>query len=675
MSVTIGAVIAGRYEVLDLIAQGGMSTVYRARRRSDGLIVALKILRAQYAADSEFIERFAREARAAETLAHPNIVKVLESGHDGETYFIAMEYVNGLDLKGHLRRVGRLEPADAERIAGSVCEALDYAHHQGIVHRDVKPQNILIASDGTVKVTDFGIARALAAVTITQPGEVLGTVQYLSPEQARGASVGRTSDLYALGVVLYEMLTGRLPFEGDSPIAIALKHLHDPTPRLRLVQPDVPMRLEGIVLRAMAKRAEDRYASAREMADDLAGKTEVWKETFTEDEAITRTFEVVEDPAAARRSRITTVVIGAVVLLILAGGLWAGWTTVSSYLNVPEAEMPPVVGRSLPQAEEIIRQAGLVLDVTERANSATVPPDIIISQDQPPGKRLKQGRHVGVVISLGARLVEVPDLVKKTVQEAQLAIESANLKVGALQDGYDELVKPGVVMRQDPPAGSRVAVDSPLTLVISRGPLLIQMPDVVGKPLADARRLLEEQGLVIAQLNTVGSTDVEPGVVMAQTPAAGTKMRPGEVSITLIVSSKPGQEGAPPRAPVITAEPQPVETPAGRPEPTPGPGAPTPAPRPAATPRIEPAPGAVQPPPRPSPTTSPSIIRRTRVQVVVPEGGVHTVKIVVIDETGVHTVYQAAHSPGERIDQMIGSRGYTIIQVYVDNRLVQEVRP
>ncbi len=660
MSVASGSIVAGRYEILDRIAEGGMSTVYRARRQPDGLIVALKILRPQYAADREFIERFAREARAAETLTHPNIVAVLESGHDGETYFIAMEYVNGPDLKGHLRRVGRLEPADAERIARTVCDALDYAHRQGIIHRDVKPQNILIAPDGTVKVADFGIARALAAVTITQPGVVLGTVQYLSPEQTRGASVGRTADLYALGVVLYEMLTGGLPFEGDSPIAIALKHLHDPPPRLRLIQPDVPMRLEGIVLRAMAKRIDDRYRSAREMADDLAGKTDLWKETFTEDEAMTRTFEVPEDPDAARRSRRRALAIGAALLVVLAVGVRAGLNAVSAYLNVPEVEMPSVVGRTVPQAEVILKQAGLVLDVTERANSATVPPDAIISQDQPPGKRLKQGRHVGVVVSLGARLVEVPNLVKKTVQEAQLAIDGANLKVGALQDGYDELVKPGVVMRQDPPGGSRVPVDSPVTLVISRGPPLVEMPDLVGRLLADARRLLEERGLVIAQLRTVGSTEMEPGLVIEQIPAPATQMRPGQVAIILTVSAKPGEEGAPPRAPVITAEPQPVETPAPRS---------TPVPRPS------PAPGAVQPSARPSATVAPSAARRTRIQVVVPEGGPHEVKIVVIDETGVRTVYQASHPAGDRVDQVVRSQGYTIIQVYVDNRLVQEVRP
>jgi serine/threonine-protein kinase len=498
---------------------------------------------------------------------------------------------------------------------------------------------------------------------------VLGTVQYLSPEQARGAPVGRASDLYALGVVLYEMLTGRLPFEGDSPIAIALKHLHDPPPRPRLLQPDVPVRLEGIVLRAMAKRSEDRYQSSREMADDLAGKTDRWKETFTEDEAITRMFEVPEDQMASRRGRARTAQILGVVVAVLAVGLWTGWNAVNGYLTVPEVEMPDVVGRTLPQADLIVRSAGLVLDVAERANSRTVPADVVISQDQPPGKRLKQGRHVGVVVSLGVRLVQVPDLVHRSIQEAQLSLEAAGLKVGSVQDGFDELVKPGLVLRQDPAAGAQVPLDSPVTLVISRGPPLIEMPSLIGLSLEDARRKLDERGLVIADLQTIGTAEAEPGRVIQQSPAPATRMRPGQIPIRLTVTARPGEETAPPNAPVITAEPQPVQTPAGPPSsrPTSLEG-----PRAASTPREGPRATST---PRPAPVTSPSTARRTRVEIVVPQGGTQEVKIVVIDETGVHTVYRASHTPGDRIEQMVQSRGYTVIQIYIDNRLVQELRP
>lgn len=664
MSVNRGAVIAGRYEVAERIAEGGMSTVYRARRLDDGAVVALKVLRGEYAADHEFIERFAREARAAETLAHPNIVRVLESGQDGDTYFIAMEYVDGPDLKAYLRRVGRLEPADAERIALQVCDALEYAHRQGIIHRDVKPQNILLAPDGSVKVADFGIARALATSTITQPGTVIGTVHYLSPEQARGAAVGRGSDIYALGVVLFEMLTGRLPFAGDSPIAIALKHLHEPPPAPRAIEPSIPLRLEGIILKAMAKPSQDRYGSAREMAGDLEGKTELWRETAATDEGTTRRFALTGEVAPRPRPRGAALRIAAAVLVLSALGAWAGWQAVSGYLNVPEVEMPDLVGRTLPQAELISQQAGLTIAVTERAYSPTVSQDIVLSQDQPPGKRVKRGRRIGVVLSLGAQLVTVPDLVRRTLQEAQLALEGSGLQAGTLQEGHDEIAKAGTVIRQDPPAGSRVPLDTPVLMVISRGPPQVEMPSLVGRTLADARLLLEERGLVITHLRTLATTAAEPGTVLEQSPPAATPLRPGTVQIILTVSARPGEESAPPRAPVITAEPQPVETPR---LPTPGPRV-QPAPTPAPGPRILPS-------PQPSPAASPGLARRTRVQVVVPEGGMQEVRIVVIDETGVRTVYQAPHSPGDRVDQTVRSQGYTIIQVYVDGRLVQEIRP
>lgn len=677
MTLGRGTTVGGRYEILDRIADGGMSTVYRARH-PDGGLVALKILRPQYVADREFIERFAREAKAAQALDHPHIVRVLDSGRDGDTYFIAMEYVNGPDLKGHLRRMGRLEPADVERIGQAVCEALDYAHRQGIIHRDVKPQNILLAPDGTVKVADFGIARALAAVTITQPGVVLGTVQYLSPEQARGAPVGRTSDLYSLGVVLFEMLTGRPPFDGESPIAIALKHLHEPPPRARDVQPGVPMRLEAIIRKAMAKRGEDRYQSAKEMASDLIGATDLWKQGVPEEDSSTRTFEVVPQALPRPRSRRWPLSVGAALLALAVVGLWTGWQAVTGYLNVPEVVVPDLVGRSLVQAELIARQAGLTVEVAERAFSATVSQDVILAQDQPAGKRVKQGRRVGVVVSLGVQLTTVPNVVQRTVQEAQLALEAATLKTGSLQEAYDEVVGAGRVIRQEPPAGSRVAVDSPVSLLISRGPVEVEMPDLIGRPLTEARRLLEERGLVITHLRNTATTEVSPGVVVDQMPSAGSRLRPGGVNITVMVSVRPGQESAPPRAPVITAESHPVDPPSPRPG---GPPLPASTPRPEGegrgpTPPPGPEPGTrTAPSPRPSPALSPGVGKRTRIQVVVPEGGIQEVRIVVIDEAGVRTIYQAPHSPGDRIEQVVRSQGYTIIQVYVDGRLVQEVRP
>jgi eukaryotic-like serine/threonine-protein kinase len=667
VSLKNGDIVAGRYEILERIADGGMSTVYRARRKTDGVIVALKILRDQYASDHEFIERFTREARAAEGLQHPNIVPVYESGRDGELYYIAMEYVRGMDLKDHLRRLGRLEAGDAERIARAVCDALDYAHRQGIVHRDIKPQNILIAIDGTVKVADFGIARALSSLTITQPGTMLGTVQYLSPEQARGAPVGRTSDIYALGVVLYEMLTGRVPFEGDTPITIALKHIHDPTPRARAIQADVPLRLEGVIVKAMAKRGDARYRSAREMAADLNGETELWKEALAQDDGGTRSFALSDEDATVVRPRVsglrgTAMVAGAIVI-----ALWAGWQAVNAYLTVPEVEMPGLVGRPLREAQQLAGRAGIEVDVGDRVSSTDFPVDVVVSQDQPPGKRLKRGRHVAVTVSKGARLVTVPNVVSRSVREAQVAIDSAGLKPGALKDGYDEEVKAGIVMRQYPAAGENVPADTAVTLVISRGPPLVEMPSLVGVSLERARKLLDDRGLVATDVRTVGTAEVEPGVVLDQSPAAAARIRQG-TRIMLTVSARPGEESAPPQAPVITAEPQPTETPA-RADPTPRPTV-----RPTPAPRTTGEGPAVRPSPRGTSVPS-GVGRRTRVQVVVPEGGMQEVKIIVIDETGVHTIYQGMHAPGERVEQTVRSQGYTIIQLYVNNKLVQEVRP
>ncbi|MGQ0551192.1 MAG: PASTA domain-containing protein, partial [Armatimonadota bacterium] len=450
--------------------------------------------------------------------------------------------------------------------------------------------------------------------------------------------------------------------------AIALKHLHDILPRAREIEPSVPRRLEGIIQRATAKRSEDRYSSAHDMATDLAGETDYWTQLLdTED--TTRMFEMEEDEedagagTARSRIRLYSTRIAVVLLAAVMLGLWTGWQAVSAYLNVSEVEVPKVVGRTLPQATEIARQSGLALEVIERSYSTTVPQDIVMSQDQPPGKRVKQGRRLGVAVSLGTQLVAVPDLVQQSLQQAQLALDTARLKTGKLQEAYDDVVKPGAVLRQDPAAGSRVGIDSPVTLVISRGPTQIDMPSLVGRRLEAARRLLDERSLTITYLRTVASTEVEPGVVIEQSPTAGAKVRAGQVTITLTVSARPGEESAPPQAPVITAEPQVVETP--RPAPTPR----------APAPRVTPG-SVATPAPRATSPTSPSVLRRTRIQIVVPEGPKsQEVRIVVIDEGGVKTIYRSEHAPGDRVDQIVESKGFTVIQVYVDNRLVQEVRP
>lgn len=629
-----GHIVAGRYEILERISEGGMATVFTARRLADAQIIALKVLREQYAADAEFVERFQREAKAVIALEHPHMVRVYDSGRDGTVHFIAMEYVDGLNLKELIRREGRLPPQRAVEIAAQVCEALEYAHSHGVIHRDVKPQNILLTRDGQVKVTDFGIARAVSSATITQTGTVLGSVQYLSPEQARGAVVGRSVDLYSLGVVLYEMVTGTLPFDGDSPIAIALKHVHQEPPRPSTMVPELPPRLEGMILHAMVKSPGRRYRSAAEMRSDLLGQTSLWSAGSRSMEETPPTMIVsgrgrVGEEQPDRR-RLSGVLVAAALVAVVLGGAWGGWLAFSNYLTVPEVTVPGLVGRPFDVAEQLSAGAGLSLVVTERIFSTTVPADAVISQDQPAGKAVKRGRVIGVVVSLGPEIVSVPDVQRRSLIEARLMIDQARLAGGELREAFDEEVKGGFIISQDPQPGARVERGRPVNLVVSKGPQRITMPRLVGRSLQDARRMLEELGVTLQEVRTATTTDMEAGIVVDQSPPPGTRMR-AQDSVRVTVTVRPGQESTPPQAPIVTAQPQPSTVPDEK---------------------------------------------VTRVQLVVPEGEPEQeVKIVVVDEQGLRTVFQKTLAPGSRVNELIRSRGYTIIQVYIQNRLVQEIRP
>ncbi|HLA23832.1 MAG TPA: PASTA domain-containing protein [bacterium] len=633
--ITRGGVIGGRYEILDRISEGGMATVFRARRLPDGVVVALKVLREQFASDAEFVERFEREAKAVATLTHAHMVRVYDSGRDGDVHFIAMEYIEGEDLKAHIRRAGRIAPQRAREIAAQVCEALEYAHAHGVIHRDVKPQNILLTPEGDVKVTDFGIARALSSATITQTGTVLGSVQYLSPEQARGGTVGRAADLYSLGVVLFEMVTGQLPFAGDSPIATALAHVNQAPPPPRSIVPDLPPSVEGIILLALAKSPARRYRSAGEMRGDLAGETDLW--TLVEPQTLLEhTPPTTRLPLAARR-RASPALVGTLVAVALVGGLWGGWRAFSGYLAVPEVTVPRFVGRPLSLAQQVASGEGLSLFIVDRVHSTTASADTVISQDQPPGKTVKRGRSVGVVISLGPEIVTVPDVQRRSLIEARLMIEQARLSIGELRETFDEEVKGGFVISQDPQPGARVQRGRGLNLVISKGPALVEMPRLVGRPLQEARRILEELGITVREVRTTPTADLDPGIVVAQAPEPGTRVRPQD-RVTVTVTVRPGEERTPPPTPIVTAQPQ-----------------------------------------QPPPTTDNRVTRDeklTRVELVVPVAEApQEVRIVVIDEQGVRTVFQKALAPGSRLSEMIRSRGYTIIQVYIGNRLIQEIRP
>ncbi|MBI2200486.1 MAG: protein kinase [Armatimonadetes bacterium] len=616
--ITRGRVIADEYEILARISEGGMATVYSARRISDGQVIALKVLREQYSSDAEFVERFQREAKAVSELSHPHMVRVFSSGQDDGVHFIAMEFVEGEDLKRLIRRERRLPWQRASEIAAQVCEALEYAHAHGIIHRDIKPQNILLTKDGQVKVTDFGIARAMSSATITQTGTVLGSVQYLAPEQARGSPVGRTTDLYALGVVTYEMVTGALPFDESTYV------------------PDLPPRIEGIILRALAKSPRYRYQSADQMRWDLLEKTDLWKELpppkrVKDDTPRTLVLRPGEQPEPEERQiKVSGPVLALILTVLIVGGIWGGWRAFSGYISVPEVEVPNFVGRTVQAAEAAASGRRLRLRVVEEAFSTEVAAGLIISQDQPAGKPVKVGRVVSVVVSLGPEMVSVPDVQRRSLIEARLVIERARLRIGELRETYDEDVKGGFIISQDPQPGARAERGSPIHVVVSKGPQRIMMPLLVGRQLQEARRMLEELGVTLAAVKSLPTADMNPEIVVDQTPPPGTRIR-AQDAVTVTVSVRPGEETTPPPSPVVTAQPQP-------------------------------APGPEE--------------KLTRVQLIVPEGQAEQeVKIVVVDERGVRTLFRKILAPGDRVDERVRSRGFTIIQVFIQNRLIQEIRP
>jgi serine/threonine-protein kinase len=632
----IGRILGGNYEVTGPLGEGGMATVYRGRRLSDGRAVAIKVLREQYAHDREFVARFEREAQAVARLSHPHMVQVFDSGRDGNVHFIVMEYVEGEDLKTMLRREHTLSEKRAREIGAQVCEVLAYAHAQGIVHRDIKPQNILLTFDGQVKVTDFGIARALASAAITETGTVLGSVQYLSPEQARGLGVGQSADLYSLGVVLFEAVAGRLPFDGDSPITIALKHIHEPPPTPGRDGVAVNRETERIILKALAKDPRDRYRSAEEMREDLIGAAAHWGEVglpSIEDTKVAR-----RDRAAGGRrwavtpERIGPLLVGvAGVILVLIVGL-LGWQALVGYLNVPEVTVPDFVGKSLADAQSRAGRDHLNVQVVQQSYSRTVPAGFVLAQDEPAGKVVKMNRVIGLTTSLGPEMVSVPDVRRRSLLDARFMIEEARLVVGEVREAYDASVPPGVVLSQDPAPGALLQRGTAVFLRVNRGPERLILPDLVGQPLDDARRMLNDLGVTLRQVTQVPRSGIPPGQVVEMSPRAGTQIRHGD-AVTVMIAAPPGAGGTPPPQPIVTGT---------------------------LTPLTPSDPGRKQ----------------ARITVVVGEGAPRqVVKIVVVDGQGTRVAYEKAHIPGDTVITQVNGSGYTIVQVYIDNRLIQEIRP
>jgi eukaryotic-like serine/threonine-protein kinase len=544
----IESTIEGRYQVITRVASGGMGEVFRAHDAVLARDVAVKVLHPQLAGDRGFVERFRREARAAAILNHPSIVGVYDWGTTDGTYFMVMEFVQGTNLRSLLSEYGRLEPAQVVEVTLQVLAALDHAHGHGIVHRDIKPENILIARDGLVKVADFGLARAYADSFVSQAeGTVTGTVQYLAPEQIQGEPADPRTDLYALGVVMFELLTGRTPFVGETSLSIAYQHLSGRVPAPSSVLATLPEEMDQVVLLATEKDREHRPPSARSMRNEilqagvaappaprvaeLAGQVPS-AELVPDERAPTVTIPRSLSPRARRARMVRRIVATIALLVILTSGAWATWVyAIPHYTRVPD-----VVGLTAQEAEARIRQAGLAVRTGPGQYSKTVPTGSIMGTVPAADAQIRKGKNVLLIPSLGRRLVAVPDVTGKSQDEATEILSDAGFEVATKREFHDS-VPQGSVIRQDPGADQQIQEGATVTIVVSRGPPLVNIPDVTGQPTADARRTLEALGFHVEATQDF-STDVPRGQVISTDPPSGQRAPKGS-TVTLFVSKGP----------------------------------------------------------------------------------------------------------------------------------------
>ncbi|UDY34245.1 Stk1 family PASTA domain-containing Ser/Thr kinase [Dermatobacter hominis] len=550
-------VLGDRYEIHQRLARGGMAQVYLARDRSLDRPVAVKELVPEFATDPSFVERFRREAQAAANLSHPNIVGVYDWGTQDGTYFIVMEYVDGPSLSQVIRRDGPLHPRRAAEIANEVAAALGFAHSRGVVHRDVKPGNVLLTATGQSKVTDFGIARALSSPDddLTQAGSVMGTATYFSPEQAQGLTVDPRSDLYSLGVVLYEMVTGRPPFSGETPLAIAYKHVQDqPAPPSTIV-PDIPHGLEAIIMKLLQKKPDDRYPSAEALRADLnrfldgdvtsaeralvgaaVGAGAVAAAATTVQAAVgpdpDEPLDAVDDPEEDQPRSRTGVFLAVIVVLLVILAALLFWF--ASSLSSDTVEVPATIGLTRTEAEKLLEEQGFEVQVTEEPN-ATVEAGRVISQDPAAQTEVDKGSTVKLVVSSGVEQVEVPDVVGRTQPEAQFILTQEGFKF-TVTEVENEDAASGTVLSQDPPAGEQRQRDSVVNLEVAKAPGEETIPDVAGQTLQAAQAQLQAAGFRVGGPKQEASATVPAGRVISTDPAGGTAAKKG-ATVTITVST------------------------------------------------------------------------------------------------------------------------------------------
>ena len=565
-----GRVFNNRYQITERIGIGGMAEVYRAQDNVLGRLVAVKVMLPQYAADPNFTQRFRQEAAAAANLQSPYIVNVYDWGQDDGTYYIVMEFVRGSDLKTAIVQRGAINQRKVAEIGSQVCQALSVAHNQDIIHRDIKPQNIMVQPDGNVKVMDFGIARAKNSV-MTQTSSVLGTAHYISPEQAQGKDLTAASDIYSLGIVLYEATTGQLPFDGPDAVSVALKQVNDLPVPPREINPDIDPGLEAIIMKAMAKNPAERFATANDMRlvlnDYLAGRPVALGNGFTSAETVVMggiagagmgaaladgtqvmpggaVKPVTTNPTSyrtggsgfnddkKRNTKRTALIVAAVVVALAVVGV-----VVFSLLNASQSgsPVPSVVGKTQDEATQILQDAGFEVGTISSAYDESVATGLVISQDPPADSKRPEGTKVNLVFSQGTKMVSVPDLTNMTSDQAREELQKYGLIPSAGTAEYSDTVEKDHVARQSPAVGESVAEGTTVEYYLSLGPEGTEVPYVVGQSEGDATATLENKGFHVSVEQR--TSDEPAGTVISQTPSSGL-LKEGD-TVNIVVSTGP----------------------------------------------------------------------------------------------------------------------------------------